>query len=377
LEKADRIRELYALYTESKATEAELAEFFALSSEPANEGIFRELFAGTWDELQKADPRNRQIRPLSRIPRWVRTSAAAAIFIGIGAGIYFISKPKPNSPSEISKTTITDIAPGSNKAVLTLANGSRIILDSAAIGTLAQQGKTKITKIDNGKLTYNSSNEKPTELTYNILSTPRGGQYQLTLPDGTKAWLNAASSITYPTAFNSNKREVSITGEVYFEVKHDMKKPFSVKVAGIEVQDIGTHFNINAYSDELEIKTTLLEGKVNVLASNNNHFLSPGQQASVANAKVTILNNVDIQRVIAWQQGRFEFNQTQLPVILRQISRWYDVDIKMEGPVTTETFGGGISRNLPLSDILKLLEANGLQFRLENKTLFVKTKTQQ
>jgi transmembrane sensor len=377
LEKSDRIRELYALYTESKATEAELAEFFALSGEPANEGIFRELFTDTWEELQNADPRNRQVRPIRRIQRWVRTTAAAAIIMVLGAGIYFISKSKPATEPEIAKAIKTDIAPGGNKAMLTLGNGSKIILDSAVNGTLAQQGNTKIVKMDNGKLAYNGSTEKPSDIAYNTLSTPRGGQYQLMLPDGTKVWLNAASSITYPTAFNSNKRTVSITGEVYFEVKHDSKKPFSVKVADFEVQDIGTHFDINAYSDETEIKTTLLEGKINVFASNKNHLLSPGQQATIANNKVTILSDVDLQRVVAWQEGRFEFNETQLPVIFRQISRWYDVDIKMEGPVTIETFGGGISRNLPLSDILKLLEANGLQFRLENKTLFVKTKTQQ
>jgi len=305
---------------------------------------------------------------------WFR--AAAAIFIGISLGTYFLIQHQNISRPQISVVTKkSDILPGSNKAILTLGNGSKIILDSAHMGLLATQSGTKIIKSDSGQVAYQNNKSEEASL-LNTLATPRGGEYQLLLPDGTKAWLNAASSITYPTAFNNKNREVSITGEVYFEVKHDPKTTFTVKVSGIEVEDIGTHFNINAYADEAEIKSTLLEGKINVITQNSKHILSPGQQADInADRQIKVINEVDLTRIIAWQQGRFEFNQTTLPVILRQISRWYDVDIKTEGTITTETFGGGISRNLPLSSVLKLLEANGLQFKLENKTLFVSNKT--
>jgi transmembrane sensor len=394
LERAERIRELYERYTSAKVTEAELAEFFALADEPANEEIFNELFGATWDELEKADPRNRRLTPIHQtVPShqltpirklWParRIAAAAAIFIGLATTTYFILKSKPATPTETVATakTPTDMAPGSNKATLTLGNGAKMILDSEAVGDLAQQGNTKITKTDSGRLAYivnnNARPNKTTIIEENILTTPRGGEYQLILPDGTKVWLNSASSITYPTAFSGTQRFVKVTGEVYFEVVHNSKMPFVVKAGNQVITDVGTAFNINAYPDEGAITTTLVEGGVKIYVGSKTNLLNPGMQeiASVEGESVAIKNNVDVARFIAWRQGRFEFNNTDVHTILRQISRWYDVDIKTEGAITNETFGGGISRKLPLSDVLRLLESNGLKFRLDGKTLYVSNK---
>ena len=304
---------------------------------------------------------------------WIRRIAVAAALMGVLIGGYQFFFHKKNVDGRIA--AVKDIAPGSSRATLKLGNGATIVLDSAANGRLVQQGNATITKLDSGQLAYTETNGKPSEILYNTLSTPRGGEYQLILPDGTKAWLNAASSITYPTAFTEKTRSVKITGEVYFEVKHNPSTPFMVEVAGQTIEDIGTEFNINAYPEEENISTTLINGSIKIVALGETHILIPGQQEIVGGGIARIKNSVDIARVIAWQRGQFEFNETTLPVIMRQISRWYDVDINFEGPISNETFGGGISRNLPLSDVLKLLEANGVKFRLDGKQLFVKYQT--
>ena len=250
------------------------------------------------------------VRPMINDKIWW----AAAILIGISFGTYFLIKnQKTTTPAIATAPTNTDVAPGGNKAILTLNNGSKIILDSAHNGVLAQQGNTKIIKTDSGKLAYSISTEKPTEMVPNTLTTPRGGQYQLTLPDGTKVWLNAASSITYPTAFFGGDRKVKITGEVYFEVVHDALKPFKVLVNGLEVEDIGTHFNINAYPDENSISTTLIEGSVKLKQDKKEKLLYPGQEAKLkSDGEITIVRDVDIKKIIAWKNGEFRFDGDDL-----------------------------------------------------------------
>jgi len=339
------------------------------------------------EKILKPQPVTNPLPVTSRQPAkvrwlWVKRFAVAASITGLIFSGYILLKPKPAkniTTREIAGTK--NIPPGGNKAVLTLGNGSRIILDSAQNGILGQQGKTTIVKTDSGKLAYNASTEKlntkTTAVVYNTLTTPRGGQYQLTLLDGTRVWLNAASSIIYPTAFNGTSREVEVSGEVYFEVQHNAKMPFKVKVNNELIEDIGTSFNINAYTDESGMRITLVQGAINVLTTAGSRQISPNEQALILNDQLTVIKEVDVNKVIAWKKGLFEFNQTTLPVIMRQISRWYDVDIYYEGTVSTETFGGGISRNLPLSDVLKLLETNGVKFRLEGKQLFVNYKPAQ
>lgn len=311
---------------------------------------------------------------------WQRVAAAAAIILMIGTGTFFLffktSKneiTKKENPNPIQN----DVAPGGNKAVLTLADGTTIILDNAANGTLTKQGNTKILKQD-GQLAYNALNDpsislRTTEVLYNTIATPRGGQYQLTLSDGSKVWLNAASSIRFPVSFSGKERKVEITGEAYFEVAKNASIPFKVNVAGKgEVEVLGTHFNINSYADEATINTTLLEGKVKVSSSVNSEFLSPGQQALLnLNGQITLNTNADAEEVMAWKNGLFNFNSLNIENIMRQISRWYDVDVTYEGKISKETFSGIVGRNSNASQVLKIIEEGGVKFRIEGKKIVV------
>ncbi len=307
----------------------------------------------------------------------------AAVVIGIsliGATYFFFSRGKQKEIAQTDKQehhNNKDLAPGGNKAILTLANGAQIILDSAANGTLAQQGNTKVVKLANGRLAYNSTGNRQTAVLYNTMSVPRGGQYKLTLPDGTEVWLNAASSIRYPTAFTGTERKVEISGEAYFEVAHytaagtGKRIPFKVMMNnGEEIEVLGTHFNVNAYPEEGNVKTTLLEGAVKLTQHHISVLIKPGQQAALTEKGFKI-DNPDIEKVIAWKTGFFDFDNLDLVSIMRQISRWYDVDIVYDGRLTTPKFGGRISRDLPLSSVLKMFEEYHIAFRLEGKKLHV------
>ncbi len=304
-------------------------------------------------------------------------AAAAAVVLGIIFGGYFLffRKPQEAQIAQIAKTN--DIQPGGNKAILTLSNGSKIMLDSAHNGLLAQQNGTNIIKSDSGSLHYSTIgvNQHSTIglVSYNTLATPRGGQYQITLPDGTKAWLNAASSITYPTAFTAKERLVEITGEAYFEVKHDAKKPFRIKVAGQIIDDIGTAFNINAYSDEPSVRTTLVEGSVKITAAHQSEILRPGEQAVFAGEKFSVNKNVNLNEVTAWKGGSFHFENADLETILRQFARWYDVEVVYEGTPANRKFFGILNRSSSLKKVLKMLGNNNIEYRIEGKRLIVKS----
>ena len=266
--------------------------------------------------------------------------------------------------------------PGSNKAILTLADGSTIILETAANGTLTQQGNSKIVKPAEGKLAYNLLDEKTTEVLYNSIATPRGGQYQVIFSDGSKVWLNAASSLRFPAGFTGNERKVELVGEAYFEVSKNASMPFKVAIAGKgEVEVLGTHFNVHAYHDEETTHTTLLEGSVRVtgLSTGDSHIINPGEQAQVdGKGQISINKNADTEQAIAWKNGTFNFSNADLEMVLRQLSRWYDVDIKFEGAVPQRKFAGEIQRDLKLPQVLKLLEKNNVFCKLEGKTLIVK-----
>lgn len=318
--------------------------------------------------------------------KWQISAAAAVILMMLCTGIYFIFFSK-SSKLQIVKTSApktnlkNDIAPGGNKAVLTLADGSTIILDSASNGTISQQGSMKVQKLDNGLLAYTVNGKQVTEndeAFYNTISTPRGGQYQVTLSDGTKVWLNAASSIRFPVLFTGAERKVEITGEAYLEVAKNKAIPFKVKVASSEIEVLGTHFNINAYNDESSIKTTLLEGMVKVSeASQPSKFLKPGQQAVInksstgSGGKINVIDNADTEEATAWINGRFQFKSADLKSILRQISRWYDVDVVYKGNVNLH-FTGQLTRNANVSMIFEKLKLTGeVQFQIEGNKIVV------
>jgi transmembrane sensor len=309
-----------------------------------------------------------------------RMAVAAVLLLLLGAGFIWFSRNRVAGPAKTAgagQAVKSDISPGGNKAILTLANGSSIVLDSAANGMLAQQGNATVIKKSDGQLAYNTLHEKPTEVLYNTLATPRGGQYQLVLPDGSKVWLNAASSIHYPTAFVSGERRVDITGEAYFEVARNMTKPFIVKVGSPEgskgmVKVLGTNFNVNAYDDEPVARTTLLEGAVKVTKDAASAVLEPGQQAELERAgDIRLVRGADLDQVMAWKNGLFSFKGADIRTVMRQVQRWYDVEVSFEGEIP-EKFHVEMSRNTNVSNVFRILETTGgVHFKIDGKKISV------
>lgn len=300
------------------------------------------------------------------IPQALRFVAAASVlFLVATAVLWYNQHIKNRSLAHHHEQPLNDLLPGQDGAILTLADGSRLLVDSAGNGTLATQGNTTITK-DNGQLQYFAEKTAYSGTLYNTITTPKGRQFKLVLADGSKVWLNAASSIRFPTAFNARERKVETSGEVYFEVAHNAAAPFKVSARGMEVTVLGTHFNINAYEDEATIKTTLLEGAVKLQSGNNSGFLKPGEQASIEpSGNMRITNEADLDEVVAWKNGNFQFTGQTIQSIMRQISRWYDVEIVYEGNISKETFSGIVSRNSNVSEVMKILAEGGIKFKIE------------
>lgn len=316
---------------------------------------------------------------------WLKLSAAAMILITLSVVAYFWlekrSVPAPVVQKKESRPLEKTIAPGGDKAVLTLADGQTVILDDADNGSVAQEGNTKVIKL-NGQLSYQQAGAT-TAISYNTISTPKGGQYKLILADGTKVWLNAASSLRFPVSFTGSTRTVELTGEGYFEVAtvhalgENGKIPFIVKILNAaddsgEVEVLGTHFNIMAYGDEGAVKTTLLEGSVKVKNNAKNTLLKPGQQASLQKGVLYTSDNVDVEEVVAWKDGYFQFDRkAPIAQVMRQIARWYDVEVDYEGSIPNRRFGGKIARNSRLQDVLQMLELNNISFRIEGRKITV------
>jgi transmembrane sensor len=322
-------------------------------------------------------------KPAKHLWRWI--AAAASILLFISAGAYFILHK--NQPSQMAGVHVQtpDVMPGGNKAVLTLANGNKISLSDAKNGSIASQGHIIISKTADGKLVYQPGRASVNTLdagniSYNTISTPRGGHYNLVMADGTVAVLDAASSIKYPVAFTGRERTVEITGQVYFEVVHNDAKPFSVKIKGETIEDLGTHFNINAYDDEPLIKTTLLEGSIQVslnkgAKTKDGVKLNPGQQAVTSPLNNSIIvKDVDTDEAVAWKNGYFQFTNESLESIMRKISRWYDVSVEYRNnSLKSKVFNGTISKYRNISQVLKVLEFAGeTKFEIKgNKTIIV------
>ncbi|MGF7079298.1 FecR family protein [Mucilaginibacter sp. UYCu711] len=306
-----------------------------------------------------------------RQSKWPRIAVAAAILFSLGIGSYYYSI-KPDQPS-VAQLQINDIAPGGNKAVLTLANGQQIVLTNAKNGQLAVQGNSEITKTADGDIVYQQTKGQTAlaTLTYNTVSTPVGGQYHLTLADGTNVWLNAASSIKFPSAFTGNERKVEITGEAYFEVAHNAAKPFRVQSNQQVVEVLGTHFNVNSYADENATKTTLLEGSVKVTGSNGFKLIKPGQQAVLSGNNLSIAQ-ADVEEAVAWKNGYFRFNDEKIESVMRKLSRWYNIAVTFEGKTSDEGFNGKISRYKNISQALKMLEkTKAVHFKVEGRRVTV------
>ncbi|MDO8991963.1 MAG: FecR domain-containing protein, partial [Daejeonella sp.] len=292
---------------------------------------------------------------------WPRVISAAAIIIIISIGtLFYLDYIKKSKVKHVISEAQNDISPGGNIATLTLADGRKISLTDAENGQLAEQSGIKISKTADGQLVYSISNSKNSSqsLSYNIIETPPGGQYQVVLPDGSKVWLNSASSLRYPVRFSGNERKVEISGEAYFEVAHNSKMPFRVINRSQIVEVLGTHFNIMAYPDESSTNTTLLEGSVRIIKENKSKVISPGQQTRVKNGDIDVAS-VDVTQVTAWKEGYFMFKNEDIQSIMRQISRWYNLEVKYEGPIPEKVFGGKISRTRNVSEVLEILESTG------------------
>lgn len=283
--------------------------------------------------------------------------AAAVVILVAAAGIVGLQRRYPSPEKNIiaTHTTIKEVPPANKKAMLTLADGSTIALDDAANGAIGKQGGASVIKNTQGQLSYQADDAKG-EVVYNTLTVPRGGQFQVVLPDGSKVWLNSASSLRYPTAFKGADRKVILQGQAYFEIAGNAARPFKVQANEMEVVVLGTRFDMMAYADEPTINATLLDGKIKV----QDQILRPGQQAVLAlTGHQLTVKDADINKIMAWKNGLFVFNNMDLPTILREIARWYDVEIVYQTAPGKELYGGGISRNLNLSAVLHVLEENG------------------
>jgi transmembrane sensor len=326
-----------------------------------------------WMHIRDRKPHTNKVRHIT----WRRIAVAASMAGLIGLGGYYLFLKNPEKPTQMVTTgSSTNIkAPATNRAMITLANGERVYMDSASTGQLAVQGNVTLVKLANGAIAYHTSpGEAAKSITYNTLFNPRGSRVAaMTLMDGSKVWLNAGSSVTYPIAFVGKERKVSVTGEAYFEVAPDKTKPFYVTRGDVQVQVLGTHFNVNAYDDEDHIKVTLLEGSVKVTTgvSQQQTMLVPGQQAQISQSIIQRTNQVDLEQVMAWKNGFFHFGSTNLPDLMKQLSRWYNLEVVYEGSMPVRQFGGEISREADLSQVLQILNESKVKCRMEGRKLIV------
>jgi transmembrane sensor len=337
-------------------------------SEEESEKMLREILQITDNQESEEEPETK-VRPLW----WLRYAVASVMLLG---GIIFYRLG--HKPAESPKPAVTelkqlnDILPGGNRALLTLANGTQIVLDSTENGMLAEHGAANFTKTSDGKLAVSATkNTHTTDIQFNTLSTPKGGHYQITLQDGSQVWLNASSYIRFPTVFSDNNRTVEIAGEAYFEVAKETKRPFKVRFANSVVEVLGTRFNIMAYQDEGTSKTTLVEGSVRLSNSRNSKKLRPGQQGSVLSSGHIKTVVVDTDREIAWKNGLFYFKDSGIEEVMREAARWYNVDVSYKGKIRKREFTGKVSRNVNISELLSMLGYAGVNCKIEGKKIVV------
>ncbi|WEK34317.1 MAG: FecR domain-containing protein [Candidatus Pseudobacter hemicellulosilyticus] len=396
--KEKRFLELFARWTSQHLTPAETAELLQLYAAVDAEQLLTPALRQRWAEAQPdplateqdahqmVDAILRQAPATSNLPitipfykrSWVRYAAAILVLLAAGASWFVLRQPNTNN-NIVHQVSPKDIQPAHDGAVLTLADGTQVVLDSLGNGLVTAQNGVAIT-LENGRLSYKPA-DTVTTLAYNTLRIPKGRQLNLSLPDGTRLWLNANSTLVYPAAFVGKERLVEISGEAYFEVAHNPRQPFKVKIrnqAAVEV--VGTHFNVNAYEDENTIQTTLLQGAVKVISEaagttasplQNSVLLKPGQQARIAGngqaaSGISIQEQVNLDQVMAWKNGLFNFEDASLKEVMNQLERWYDIEVVYEKGIPAVQFGGEMSRNVPLSDVLEALKAWNIHFRMES-----------
>lgn len=374
--------ELLALLSQNEHA-ATARKFFreVMETQGDNEDLFSEadsaaIYSSVQAKIEAIQPRPR----VRKLPVWKWAGVAAAACILIMAG-YWVFKPaaqKETTPVAQKETATPDLLPGKkNKAVLILADNKQIVLDSTGAGMLSVQGNASVRKDANGQIIYESGNtqNKPTEVVYNTLEIPNGGEYELVLSDGSKVWLNSASRIKFPVNFTGNTREVEINGEAYFEIAKDKSRPFKVHFNSSTVEVLGTHFNVNAYDNEITQAVTLLEGSVKVESAIANQqsakntfnepvqsaILKPGQQAVLSrdHSPLTIDHSPDLEEVVAWKNGLFIFADEDIKSVMRKLARWYDFTPEYQSNIGDEQFGGMVSKYRNISEVLKMFESTG------------------
>lgn len=401
-----RLKYLLEKYLANSCSQEELDLLLASVSENAGSDMLRSTLEACWEEVRGEKPipevdaaalyqailqregesgRKRRLRR-RRQARYRAVAIAAVLAIVTAWGILLMLRPGPSTPVKpvvaAHSRFKNDVQPGGNKAVLVLANGQSIVLDSANNGMLATQGGMKVIKLSNGQLAYRAGQgDQDSPPVYNTISTPRGGQYELVLQDGTRIWLNAESSIRFPTVFTGKDRSVELSGEAYFEVAPKASNPFKIYMLDQpgaqkgrkEIDVLGTKFNVMAYEEEKVIRTTLLEGAIAVGDESGKDLMKPGQQAEwqPAVSGVRITDDADIDAAVAWKNGFFSFDRCDIRTIMRQLSRWYDLKVTYKDAGTAKTFWGGIQKDLPLSDVLRILEKSGVEFSIDGKNVIV------
>lgn len=311
----------------------------------------------------------------SRFTAW-RWAAAAVLLLAIaGTSVMLLNKKEAAIAKSEQVQPPADISPGGNKATLTLNDGSTIVLDEMQTGSSLQQGTIQVNKTDEGALAYASvsSNAIASAVQYNTVSTPKGGQYQVRLPDGTNVWLNAESSIHFPTSFTQKQRAVTITGEVYFEVAHLAKQPFIVTAGDTKVEVLGTHFNVMAYNNEAVVKTTLAEGSVKITDAGRTALLKPGEQIQLNATQFKLVKEVDVDAELAWKNGLFYFKEASIETVMKQLERWYDISVKFEGGMPEKQFNGKVPRNVNLSELMEILSFyDDMKCSIDGNTVTIK-----
>ena len=411
-----RIGELFERFYNKTATEAERQELMSWIGREATDEELSRLVRHSWETLEEGKPffgrekgeamlahilpavqgeetnavvavgqdeETNAVVPVVRFVRWYRVVAVAAAVAAVIVGIWLVN-PRMARIKEARRQQVArkDIVPGGDKALLILADGSSVVLDSARAGVIGKQGSTTISKAAGGRLVYAAGkggvavgkDGAAVSSGYNTIATPRGGQYEVTLADGSKVWLNASSSLRFPAAFSGSSREVELSGEGYFEIASNPSMPFLVRLANdTRVQVLGTRFDIMAYSDEQVVKATLLQGAVKVSKGGASSVLRPGQQARMptASSSIQVVDDPDAEAAIAWKNGIFEFNRADIHTIMRQVARWYDVDVRFEGNLPDREFVGKVSRSANIGQVLRILELSHIHFRIEGRTIVV------
>lgn len=383
MEAKDYYRFLLHRYYNGTATAAEEEELFAALRTDGEEeewtALISELHAAAIPDpaynpalYEDAIDQILHATPVRKIKsnRWYYAAAAAVLLLIATAG-YLMQQHRATTPTPALAAITTDVKPGKNGAVLTLGDGSQVVLDSLNNGIISTQQGTTVS-LHNGQLKYDASGAAM--VSYNTMTTPRGRKFQLQLPDGTKVWMNAASAITYPTAFTGSNRSITLSGEAYFEVASNATLPFIVHINNeTAVEVLGTHFNISSYQDEANISTTLLEGAVQVKVKQQARLLQPGQQLEInkTSGVATLNKQVDTLSVIAWKNGTLSFQDKKLTAVLNMIARWYDLDVVYETTPPDITFVGEIGSDVTLNFVLAFLRESGIHFRLEGRKLIV------